>query len=144
MSHVPHYAVYVFASKSAPRVKLGMSSDPDRRKKQLERKHGPLVFEHAWRFPRRLVAERAERALHWHFRAHAITSSWTGLGERPEVEWFDAAVLHHIHGVDVELAIKAFLATRVVEVRLLKSDLDALRERGLTLEDAVRRVVDAG
>lgn len=139
-----HQVYTLSASTTPPRVKIGYSSCVSRRMRELWCKHGPLTLVRAWTFTTRAEAERAERALHWHCRDHAIASDWTDLGEARQHEWFDIATLHRLQNVDIDAVVKAYRATRSLEVRLAKADLAALRANGLTVEDCVRRAVDAG
>lgn len=137
LGRTSRHVVYVLDCESASRVKVGYTGNLLRRQREHEREHGPLTLKRCWAFDTRPEAELFERALQWHLRDHAIASTWTDLCESRQTEWFDVGALHHL-AVDPAELVKAYKATRVVEVRLPKTYLIALKEYGLSVEDMVR------
>jgi hypothetical protein len=128
--------VYVVHSASLRRVKIGIATDLAKRFKRLEAAYGELqvvrVFEG-------LDAKKLEAVLHWHYGRHRIAKP-TCLEERKtgDTEWFSDRVLDTIATLDPKPILTAYRNTREYTVRLDKADVEVLRKRGMTIEDAVR------
>lgn len=119
--------VYVLHSAIKRRVKIGLTDVLERRMRQLQAEHGPLDLVHTFGpFDSRTDLFAAEAALHWHYRRSRVVD-----------EWFAEDVLATVRTLDVAAVLAAYKRTRVYEVRLSRADVEALKARGLDIEDCV-------
>jgi hypothetical protein len=119
------FIVYWLHDPAGARVKVGITHNLVRRIREVEREFRCSVeVVRAELVTTRAEAHRLEAALHWHHRALHL-----------QREWFQEAVL----GDDTPVAqvLRGYRDSRVVEVRLPRELLAALKARGLSLEAVI-------
>ncbi|MGV1035306.1 MAG: GIY-YIG nuclease family protein [Microbacteriaceae bacterium] len=119
--------VYFLHAEAKRRVKIGVARDISKRQRQLEREHGPLALVHHFRCDSSPESFMLEKGLHYHFRRQHLA-----------LEWFSESVLEGIEQLDPAKVVKEYRATRIYEIRLARADVEALEQRGLSVEDAVQ------
>lgn len=123
--------LYCLHSVAKKRVKLGLANNVAKRRRQLQLDHGPLELVCMWGpFGSRPECFRAEAAAHWWYRREHVV-----------LEWFDERVLATVNEIAITEVMRAYERTRIYETRLDRADVAALKARGMTIEDAVVRVL---
>lgn len=132
---------YLIHSPSLKRVKIGVTTNLQARFRTLHREYGPdLECLKVWEEP---APKRLEPALHYHYRRMHLPPPVACLeGTKTGAhEWFEESVLDTILSLDLKAVVKEYEATRLYEIRVPVSVVEALKARGMTLEDALLSLV---
>ncbi len=93
-------ATFVYVMGWDDKIKIGISRDPERRRRQLQLANpGEVRILHQREFSTRPSAMRVERALHNRYAAHRLLGEWFDLPAKRAIKAIDAQVdqIHHKH-----------------------------------------------